>query len=277
MNKELYLRNTGYINEETQSKLFTTKILLTGCGLGSYIAECLVRMGCQNLTLVDHDTINTHNLNRQNFTYNDINRYKSESLTNRLLAISPDLNVQFFNEPLSASNVEMLVADTDYIIDTIDFLSVDALMLLYHFGHLYKKATISAINAGWGAIAFYISPKNQNRNWFAKVFNIPEGQETELQTYAYYFKNFFMRISKFLPNDVLNNLLEIVTKMEENKPCPASQIAPGAFAAAALCGTVLHRAISGLEVVELPFAMAYNLNSIAEIASIPFMDLERGV
>lgn len=60
-----YARNRLYIQEEEQEIIKNTPILFAGCGIGSNIVECALRFGFENITIVDGDTIELSNLNRQ--------------------------------------------------------------------------------------------------------------------------------------------------------------------------------------------------------------------
>ncbi|MEG2310301.1 MAG: ThiF family adenylyltransferase, partial [Chryseobacterium sp.] len=48
-----YARNRLYIQEEEQEIIKNTPILFAGCGIGSNIAECALRFGFENITIVD--------------------------------------------------------------------------------------------------------------------------------------------------------------------------------------------------------------------------------
>ena len=50
-----YDRNRLYITEEEQQKIRDTKIVFGGAGIGSVIAECALRFGFENITIVDGD------------------------------------------------------------------------------------------------------------------------------------------------------------------------------------------------------------------------------
>ena len=67
-----YIRNNIHIKEEDQQRIKDFPVLIGGCGIGSYIAECLLRMGFENLTIADGDVVELTNLNRQNYTSKDI-------------------------------------------------------------------------------------------------------------------------------------------------------------------------------------------------------------
>ena len=61
-----YLRNKNLISHEEQVKLSQMKVAVLGCGgLGGYVIEMLARLGVGKLILVDFDTFDESNLNRQ--------------------------------------------------------------------------------------------------------------------------------------------------------------------------------------------------------------------
>ena len=80
-----YQRNRLYVSEEEQARMKHTPILISGAGVGSIIAECALRFGFESLTIVDGDIVEESNLNRQNYTTDDLGRPKAEALCMRLL------------------------------------------------------------------------------------------------------------------------------------------------------------------------------------------------
>ena len=77
---ERYSRNRIYVSDKEQLRIKDFKIVLGGAGIGSIIAECLLRFGFDTLTIVDGDIVEESNLNRQNYTYNDIGVSKVKAL-----------------------------------------------------------------------------------------------------------------------------------------------------------------------------------------------------
>ncbi|EFR98828.1 ThiF family adenylyltransferase [Listeria seeligeri] len=107
---------------EVQYKLKQANVLLLGAGgTGSHCAESLVRMGVGNITIVDFDKIELSNLNRQNFTFNDINKEKVSALKDYLESINPFVNINSINKQIISQNdLNTLIADNDIIISCID-------------------------------------------------------------------------------------------------------------------------------------------------------------
>lgn len=71
-----YERNRIYLSENGQKKIKDYRVLLGGAGIGSNIAETLLRLGFEHLTIVDGDVVEESNLNRQNYLFSDIGRTK---------------------------------------------------------------------------------------------------------------------------------------------------------------------------------------------------------
>src|SRR5690606_39476281 len=83
-----YVRNRIYLDYSQQEVIKETPILIAGCGIGSVIAECALRLGFENLTIIDGDIVEESNLNRQNFIENDISQSKVEAIKLRLEQIN---------------------------------------------------------------------------------------------------------------------------------------------------------------------------------------------
>ncbi|MDJ0333300.1 ThiF family adenylyltransferase [Planococcus sp. S3-L1] len=124
--------NSSY--KEYKKKSSNIKTCLIGAGTaGSYIPEVYFKMGLDNLTLLDYDTVEEHNIIAQNFSIHDIGKNKLEVLVERYKKEFPDRNirginkkVQDFNHLKSIVNLEdytyfLMYAD-DYEL-TVDILS----------------------------------------------------------------------------------------------------------------------------------------------------------
>jgi tRNA A37 threonylcarbamoyladenosine dehydratase len=121
--EERYVRNHIYISEEEQAAIRNTKIIFGGAGIGSNIAECALRFGFEQITIVDGDRVEESDLNRQNYTETDLGKYKAEALAERLLAINPQAQISFHNCFIDGTNVEKLVNGHDIAVNALDFKS----------------------------------------------------------------------------------------------------------------------------------------------------------
>jgi tRNA A37 threonylcarbamoyladenosine dehydratase len=170
----LFARNHLYIADDLQQKIRTTTVLVAGCGMGSTFAEAATRIGFENFILADGDTVSASNLNRQAYFHADIGEFKVTALARRLRAINPNVRVSEFVGWISEANIEALVGDAGLIFDTIDFLDVPAIVAVHDAANRQGKPVISAISAGWGAVACYFPPAASPVCGFRTRFGMPE-------------------------------------------------------------------------------------------------------
>ena len=107
-----------------QEKLKNAKVFIAGAGgLGSPIAIYLSVAGVGNIKIVDNDSVELSNLNRQILHWDeDIGRNKVDSAKGKLVKLNPSINFNFLCETISEDNVSELVADYDLVVDAMDNL-----------------------------------------------------------------------------------------------------------------------------------------------------------
>lgn len=127
MNDSQLLRYSRHIllNElgiEGQEKIMQSRALVVGVGgLGSPAALYLASAGIGRLTLVDNDTVDLTNLQRQIIhTEARAGQSKVESARQTLLALNAELNLVTLHERANAKRLAELVADTDVVLDCSD-------------------------------------------------------------------------------------------------------------------------------------------------------------
>lgn len=122
------------IDKDARKKITLSKILIVGLGgVGGYALECLIRCGFSNLTLIDHDTFEESNLNRQILaTYKTIGLKKVEVAKQRALEINPNINIETIDTFLLENNIYEILEDKfDYIIDACDTISTKISLIEY--------------------------------------------------------------------------------------------------------------------------------------------------
>ncbi len=127
----------GEIGAAGQQKLKAARVLIVGVGgLGSPSALYLAASGIGTLGLLDGDTVDITNLQRQVlYDTADVGRPKAEAARERLKALNPDLNIIAHAMELTAANVGTIFAEYDVILDGTDrigtrYLVNDACVLL---------------------------------------------------------------------------------------------------------------------------------------------------
>jgi molybdopterin/thiamine biosynthesis adenylyltransferase len=105
-----------------QIKMLEAKVLLIGAGgLGSPAAYYLAAAGIGNLGIVDFDTVDLSNLQRQIIHSTErIGMLKTESAKKTIEALNPDVKVTLFNEKLTSENILRIFEGYDYILDGTD-------------------------------------------------------------------------------------------------------------------------------------------------------------
>lgn len=136
---DLYDRTRLLIGQEGLNRLQKAHVLIAGVGgVGSFAAEALARAGVGRLTLLDSDTVDVTNLNRQiHATQHTIGQPKVQVMAKRIADINPDIQVHCLQEFLLDDNVEALLGDTpyDYIIDAVDTVTAKLALILYARAH----------------------------------------------------------------------------------------------------------------------------------------------
>ena len=110
------------IGIEGQQRLLASHALVIGAGgLGSPVALYLGTAGVGRLTIVDHDSVDLTNLQRQ-IAHNlaRIGQPKAESARETIAAINPDVQVLPLVERADAPRLDALVRDADVVIDCSD-------------------------------------------------------------------------------------------------------------------------------------------------------------
>ena len=110
------------VGVEGQLKLKHAKVLCIGAGgLGSPLALYLAAAGVGTLGIVDFDTVDLTNLQRQIIhTTADVGRKKLDSAAERIAAINPNVNVRKFETRLTSANALEIFRDFDIIADGTD-------------------------------------------------------------------------------------------------------------------------------------------------------------
>lgn len=119
-------RTEMLIGKEGIEKLKKSRVAIFGIGgVGSYAVEGLARCGIGNIVLVDYDTIDITNINRQiHANYNTIGEFKVDAMEERILSINPDANIIKYNECVNVENLDKYISlDYDYVVDAIDMVN----------------------------------------------------------------------------------------------------------------------------------------------------------
>ena len=123
------------LGEEKMGRLQQAHVLVVGLGgVGAYAAEMICRAGVGRMTIVDADTVQPTNINRQlPALHSTLGMSKAEILEKRFRDINPELELKVLPVFLKDENIPELLdaARYDFIVDAIDTLSPKC-YLIYH-------------------------------------------------------------------------------------------------------------------------------------------------
>ena len=106
---------------EVYEKLKNARVAVAGLGgLGSNIAMALIRAGVGELLLVDFDTVDITNLNRQNYYIKLLGMKKTDAARDILLGINPYANITVKDVFVTADNAALIFDGFDLVCEAFD-------------------------------------------------------------------------------------------------------------------------------------------------------------
>lgn len=135
----IFKRTELLIGKEKMNMLQKTHILLFGLGgVGGQAFETLVRTGVGEISIVDFDTIDITNCNRQILaTQNTVGKYKTEVALERAKSINPNITIHHYTERVTKDNLLAFFEGKSYqyIIDAIDTVTAKLDIIQYAWEH----------------------------------------------------------------------------------------------------------------------------------------------
>ncbi len=128
-----YTRTIAILGQEAINKLKKSHIAIFGVGgVGSYTVEALARAGVGKIDLIDNDTFNITNINRQLYaTHKTIGKYKVDIARERILDINPECVVtthKMFYLPENSDSIDL--SKYDYVVDAIDTVAAKVELII---------------------------------------------------------------------------------------------------------------------------------------------------
>lgn len=139
-------RTALLIGDEKIEKLSQKNVLIVGLGgIGSFAAEAIARSGIGKVTIVDGDSVEISNKNRQLVALDStIGTLKAEVMALRMKEINPNLDITVITTFLNPEDMEALVKQGfDYILECIDSVTPKITLI-----SLAKKNKIPIICSG---------------------------------------------------------------------------------------------------------------------------------
>ncbi|EUD66081.1 ubiquitin-like 1-activating enzyme E1 B [Plasmodium inui San Antonio 1] len=140
---------------QTCDKIESMKILLVGAGgIGSEFLKNIITIGCRNIDIVDIDTIDITNLNRQFlFKKDDVKKYKSFVAKERALQHNKGLNINAYTFDVCTMKSSD-IAKYDYVVNALD--NIKARKYVNKLCVMEKKVLIEAGSTGYNGQVYPI-------------------------------------------------------------------------------------------------------------------------
>ena len=159
--KESLFKRLGHLG--IKEELMDKKVALLGLGsVGSTVAAQLAKAGINNLTIIDPDTLEVHNIIRHLCDLQDLGRFKTDAVKDKLLRINPDLKVTTI-----ASD---FVKDHDRIVSQLK--NIDLFIISTDTPDSRQLANLASVNLNVPAV--YISLHERART--GSVYRIVPGK-----------------------------------------------------------------------------------------------------
>ena len=129
---EIFDRFKKIVDEDSFKKINKSTILVIGLGgVGGYVVESLVRSGIGKIIIVDKDTVDETNINRQIIALNStIGLKKTDEFEKRIKDINPDCETKKITDFILKDNIDLLFEEKiDYLVDACDTTTTKKLII----------------------------------------------------------------------------------------------------------------------------------------------------
>ncbi len=152
-----YDRQAALLGEDGQEKLRRARVGIAGCGgLGNIVVTDLASAGVGYMMVVDGDSPDITNLNRQFVFREEDERSKSDLLSEWACDLNPDIEVGYYEGNITSENVELLFGKCDILVDCLD--SMEARFVLNRYAQDSGKTLVHAGVTGFNAQITVIVP-----------------------------------------------------------------------------------------------------------------------
>ena len=184
---ERYVRNMKTFSPQDQVALLKAQVSIVGLGgLGGTVVEILSRLGIGTLNVIDGDTFEESNLNRQFLsTPRMMAKSKADAAERRIKEINPSITVKQHSQFLDQNNGLDLLSRPDVIVDCLDNLKTR--FVLERLCRQIGSPLVSAAVAGSSGHVTTIYPQDQGLKliYGDPAKTPPHGAEASLGTVPY--------------------------------------------------------------------------------------------
>lgn len=123
-----------------------SKFLILGCGgLGTNLCFMLAKSGIGTIKIVDYDTVENSNLNRQIYRPTDVGKLKVSAFKEICDEFLPFANISVENIKIDSENVHSLTEGYDIVLEALDDEYTKSLVLEHFIGTDKKLISVSGI------------------------------------------------------------------------------------------------------------------------------------
>lgn len=177
---EIITRQMSIVTKSQQTRFKESKIGVIGCGgIGGSVIEMLARMGVGKLTIIDKDSFDMSNLNRQLMSSIDsLGKSKSEVTKENIRLANPYVKVKAVDGELNEDNLEEVLSDCDVVVDALDNLFTRVLV-----SRFTKENGIPFVHGAIHGTKGQLTVFNEKTPSYEKLFSLPsEAKELDKNT-----------------------------------------------------------------------------------------------
>jgi molybdopterin/thiamine biosynthesis adenylyltransferase len=160
--RTIFSRNIGFFTESEQEMLRRASVAIAGMGgVGGLLAERLTRLGVGKLNILDTESFELSNLNRQfNSTISNLGQNKAEATFKHLKDINPQAKISLCKTGIrTQTDASVFVSDCDLVIDEMEFGLFRESILLQRAARQKGIYYMFAIDVGFSALVVIFDPK----------------------------------------------------------------------------------------------------------------------
>lgn len=144
-------------------------------GLGSNIAAMLARAGISQMVIADLDTVDITNINRQNYSLDQIGKAKTDAAEEMLRRINPYLAIEKHKVKLEPSNIPDIFGGCGIVCEAFDVPSEKAMFI----NTVLEKCPGIKVVSGSGMAGFGRSNEIRTERLFADLYICGDGIDME--------------------------------------------------------------------------------------------------
>lgn len=221
--------NSFFINKEEQEQIKNYPVIIVGYAIGHCIAEGLLRLGFEHITLIDQATASPIGSDSQLLNDDKQNKNNTEVLKEQLLSFNHKSCVTVYCQSISDMELEGIIQKHKVLVNTLSY-KPDTLLILEGIAKSHQMPILHLLNLGWGGLVVVVSPSGLLLSQIAesgKPFN-----ELKLLEYFAGYQQFWGDEKEWL-----TKLIEQLKAKEADGPRP--QLSVGNTVLSAMCSRIL--------------------------------------